>query len=129
TPEQEREVIDQAAALGFEYTTIDEGWERWDRPWDTVKELASYASERNVGVFVWKRSKEIDDPANNWQAMREFFDHAVAAGTAGLKIDFIDNESKAAIDFEIAALRLAAERKLMINFHGISKPTGEVRTY
>ncbi len=129
TPEQERETVDQAATLGFEYTTVDEGWEAWPEPWADLRRLTAYANGKNVGVFVWKRSKEIDDPRFGWRAMREFFDKAKDAGAAGLKIDFIDNESKAAIDFEIAALTLAAERRLMINFHGISKPTGESRAY
>jgi len=129
TPEQERAVVDQAAALGFEYTTVDEGWEAWPDAWNELKRLTEHAKERGVGVFAWKRSKEIDDPRDGWRVMREFFDRARGAGAVGLKIDFIDNESKAAIDFEIAALRLAAERRLMINFHGISKPTGESRTY
>ncbi|TLS49012.1 glycoside hydrolase family 97 protein [Paenibacillus antri] len=129
TPEQERETVDRAAALGFEYTTVDEGWEAWPEPWADLRRLTDYAKGKHVGVFVWKRSKEIDDPREGWRTMREFFDKAKDAGAVGLKIDFIDNESKAAIDFEIAALRLAAERRLMINFHGISKPTGESRTY
>jgi alpha-glucosidase len=41
----------------------------------------------------------------------------------------METEAKAAIDFEITALQLAAERKLMILFHGCQKPTGEARTY
>lgn len=129
TPEEELDYVDYAVRLGFEYTTVDEGWEKWDDPWGKLRELTAYAASRGVGVFVWKRSKEIDDPADGYKTMRDFFDAVRAAGVCGLKIDFIDNESKAAIDFETNALRLAAERKLMINFHGISKPTGESRTF
>ncbi|WJH37503.1 glycoside hydrolase family 97 catalytic domain-containing protein [Paenibacillus sp. CC-CFT747] len=129
TPEQEREMIDCADQLGFEYTTMDEGWEAWENPWEELQKLTAYAGSKDIGVFVWKRSGEINDPQDNWKAIRDFFDKARNAGAAGLKIDFIDNESKAAIDFEIAALEKAAERRLMINFHGISKPTGESRTY
>ncbi|WP_158289342.1 glycoside hydrolase family 97 protein [Paenibacillus flagellatus] len=129
TPEQEREYVDFAATLGFEYTTVDEGWEKWPDPWGDLRALAGYAASRGVGVFVWKRSKEVDDPADGYGKLRTFLDEVKAAGACGVKIDFIDNESKAAIDFEIGALRLAAERRLMVNFHGISKPTGESRTY
>jgi alpha-glucosidase len=129
TPDQEREMIDCAEELGFEYTTIDEGWELWQDPWEDLRQVTNYAADRSIGVFVWKRSKEIDSPANDWRNMRDFLDKARSSGAAGVKIDFIDCESKASIDFEINALQLAAERKLMINFHGISKPTGESRTY
>ncbi|MDF2925084.1 MAG: Retaining alpha-galactosidase precursor [Paenibacillaceae bacterium] len=128
-PEEEREFVDYAARLGFEYTILDEGWEAWEHKWETVGQLAGYARARGVGVFLWKRSKEINDPADNWGKLRSFMDQAREAGAAGLKIDFIDCESKACIDFETAALQQAARRRLMINFHGISKPTGESRTY
>ncbi|WP_181592950.1 glycoside hydrolase family 97 protein [Paenibacillus sp. YN15] len=129
TPEEERRMIDCAQELGFEYTTIDEGWERWDDPWGSLRELTAYAAERGIGVFVWKRSKEINHPADGWASIRSFFRKVKEAGCAGLKVDFIDCEDKASIDFEVNALRIAAELKLMINFHGISKPTGESRTY
>ncbi|GAA3413430.1 glycoside hydrolase family 97 catalytic domain-containing protein [Paenibacillus hodogayensis] len=129
TPSEEREYVDYAVRLGFEYTTVDEGWELWPDTWNELRELTCYAASRDIGVFVWKRSKEIDDPADGYKQMRDFFDAVREAGVTGLKIDFIDNETKVAIDFETNALRLAAERKLMINFHGISKPTGESRTY
>ncbi|MBD2847591.1 glycoside hydrolase family 97 catalytic domain-containing protein [Paenibacillus sp. IB182496] len=129
SPEEERTMIDYAHRLGFEYTTIDEGWERWPEPWATLERLATEAAALGVGIFVWKRSSELDDLTDDRRALREFLDRVRAAGAAGVKIDFIDRESKDAIDFEIAALRLAAERQLMINFHGISKPTGEARTY
>jgi alpha-glucosidase len=129
TPEEERHMIDCADELGFEYTTIDEGWERWDDPWGSLQELTAYAAERKVGVFVWKRSKEINDPAKGYSDMAGFFSKVKAAGCAGLKVDFIDCEDKVSIDFEVNALRIAAELKLMMNFHGISKPTGEYRTY
>jgi Glycoside hydrolase 97 len=58
-----------------------------------------------------------------------FLDHAVDAGLAGVKIDFINGESKEQIDFERRVLALGAERRLMIDFHGLQKPTGEERTF
>ncbi|SDC90631.1 alpha-glucosidase [Paenibacillus sp. UNCCL117] len=127
--EEEKAMIDHAEALGYEYTTVDEGWELWENKWAALKELTGYASSKGVGVFVWKRSKEMNDPAERYRAMREFMDHVKEAGAVGLKIDFIDCEDLVSIAFETAALRIAAERRLMVNFHGISKPTGESRTY
>ncbi|MCM3747005.1 glycoside hydrolase family 97 protein [Paenibacillus pasadenensis] len=129
TVEDEREMMGLAAELGFEYTTIDEGWELWPKPWQQLAELTEYGRNAGVGIFVWKRSKEIDDPGDDWRQLRQFLDRVSDAGVAGVKIDFIDNEAKTAIDFEIAALEQAAKRKLIVNFHGISKPTGECRTY
>jgi len=125
----EKHMIDRAAELGFEYTTIDEGWERWNNKWNTLKDICDYAKSKNVGVFVWKHSDQINPANEDYKVMRLFFDSVAVAGAKGLKIDFMNGETKALVDFDIRALQLAAERKLLINFHGCQKPSGEFRTY
>jgi alpha-glucosidase len=129
TPDQEREFVDYAVALGYEYTLVDDGWKRWATPWPSLKELADYGRVKHVGVFAWKDANEMMDPAEDYEALRSFLNHARDAGLAGVKIDFINGESKTKVDFERKALRLAAERRLMIDFHGIQKPTGEERSF
>lgn len=129
SPQEERAYVDHAVELGYEYTTVDEGWEKWPETWATLGDLCGYAREKKVGVIVWKHSKEIMNPSGNWKEMRAFFDKVKAAGAVGMKIDFMNSDGKTAIDFEIAALRLAAERKLLVNFHGCHKATGEARSY
>jgi alpha-glucosidase len=129
TPAQEMEFVDFAVALGYEYTLIDDGWESWAMPWRSMKDVATYARPKGVGVFAWKNSNEIDDPLGDYAAVRAFLDHAVEAGLSGVKIDFINGEAKKKIDFERRVLDLCAERRLMIDFHGLQKPTGEERTF
>jgi alpha-glucosidase len=129
TPKQEAEFVDFAAALGYEYTLVDDGWKEWATPWASMKGLAGYAHSKGVGVFAWKDSNEIDDPKADYADARAFLDRAAEGGLAGVKIDFINGESKAKIDFERRVLQLGAERKLMIDFHGLQKPTGEERTF
>jgi alpha-glucosidase len=129
TPTQEAEFVDFAAALGYEYTLVDDGWKTWETPWPSMKELVRYARSKNVGVFAWKDSNEISDPSGDFAKARDFLDHAVDAGLEGVKIDFINGESKKQIDFERRVLTLGAERRLMIDFHGLQKPTGEERTF
>jgi len=129
TPLQEKEFVDFAVALGYEYTLIDDGWESWATPWPSMKSVATYARSKGVGVFAWKNSNEIDDPSDQYAAVQAFLDHAVDAGLAGVKIDFINGESKKKIDFELRVLELCAERRLMVDFHGLQKPTGEERTF
>lgn len=129
SPAQEKEFVDFAAELGYEYTLVDDGWKTWPAPWPDMGRLTAYARTKNVGVFAWKDSSEIDDPANDYATLRDFLDHAAQAGLAGVKIDFINTESKVKIDFERQALQLAAMRRLMVDFHGIQKPTGEERTF
>jgi alpha-glucosidase len=129
TPSQEAEFVDFAAALGYEYTLVDDGWKTWETPWSSMKELVRYSRSKRVGVFAWKDSNEISDPTGDFAKARDFLDQAVDAGLAGVKIDFINGESKEQIDFERRVHTLGAERRLMIDFHGLQKPTGEERTF
>ena len=132
--------VDQAANFGFEYYLVDAGWEHtWQKPgrdkWALLGELTEYAAGKNVGIFVWKRWKTgktegiqmegLDDPASR----REFFRRCKEAGTAGIKIDYMDSESKEMVDFYTDVLKDAAAAQLMIDFHGANKATGESRPY
>lgn len=129
TPEEERRMIDDAAELGFEYSLVDDGWKEWPDAWDAISRLCEHGHERGVRVLVWKDYKEVADPTKNWARLRTFLDRAKAAGVAGVKLDFLNAESKDRVDFTVAACRLAAERRLLVIFHGVAKPTGEARTY
>jgi alpha-glucosidase len=129
TPAQEAEFVDLAAALGYEYTLVDDGWKTWATPWPSMKELVRYAQSKKIGVFAWKDSNEIENPAGDYADARDFLDRAADAGLAGVKLDFFNSESKKKVDFERRILRLGAERSLMIDFHGLQKPTGEERTF
>ena len=126
----EKYFVDMAEELKFEYTLIDAGWENvWDSKWERLKELCDYAKEKGVGVFVWKHSDELNFPENKYEKMALFLDSVKQAGAVGVKIDYMNGESKSLIDFDIQALTLCAERKLMLNFHGCQKPSGEFRRF
>lgn len=129
TPEQERAMIDDAAALGFEYTLIDDGWKAWPDAWSRIAALCAYGREHGVGVFIWKDCNDVSNPAGNYAALRGFLDSARVAGVAGVKLDFFNSETKGRIDFQRAVLRMTAERRLMVLLHGVQKPTGEARTF
>jgi len=132
--------IDQAAEFGFEYYLVDAGWgHTWKKPgkdkWDLLAELTSYAAGKGVAIHMWKRwktgrtegidMKGLDDPASR----RDFFRRCKKAGAVGIKIDYMDSESKDMVDFYTDVLKDAAQCELMIDFHGANKPTGESRTY
>lgn len=129
TPAEERAMVEAAAALGFEYTLVDDGWKDWPNAWDELRALVRYARERAVGVFIWKDYKDLASPADGWADLRRFLDETAAAGVVGVKLDFLNAETKDRVDFITVALRLAAERRLMVVFHGVAKPTGESRTF
>jgi alpha-glucosidase len=140
TLEKQKWWADKAAEMGMEYILVDAGWELMfgkdgrDK-WATLRELCDYAGKKNVRIWVWKRwaagrmegaaAIGLDKPG----ARRDFFEQCRKAGVAGVKIDFLDSESKDRIDFYTNTLKDAAEYKLMINFHGANKPTGESRTF
>jgi len=120
---------DMAAELGFEYILIDEGWEKWKDgskdKWALVKEVVDHAKRRKVDVWVWKRWIQIQEA----KVRDRFFARVKGVGVVGVKVDFMDSESKARIDFYTACLQDAARHQLMVNFHGANKPTGEPRTW
>lgn len=131
----QKQWTDKAQQLGFEYILVDEGWSRWkdgDRDkWDLMKELVDYAGRRNVGVWAWKAAPDRNNVPGIYdqETRREFLDNCREVGLVGVKIDFMDSEAKRVIDFYEETLREAAQRKIMVNFHGANKPTGEWRRY
>ncbi len=130
TPQEEMQFIDYAHELGYEFTIIDDGWEKkWPDKWNTVAGVVDYAKERDVEVFLWKHSIEIRNPSDDFSVMRAWLDSIAATGAAGIKVDFMNAETIEIITFENRLLREAAKRRLMVNFHGCSKPKGEARTF
>ena len=113
----------QASELGFEYQVIEGFWTGWTV--EQQKEYMDYARKLNIRVLLWKHSKDL------WDIVKrvEFFDHLQSVGAAGTKIDFFDHEAKEIEDLYLSCLKLAAERQLVIDFHGASKPTGEAKTW
>ena len=112
-----------AGELGFEYNLVEGFWERW--PASDLRELVEYSREHGVGIIVWYHSGRLHTP----EARREFFDRCSDAGVAGVKIDFFDNEAKEVVDLYQTLLKEAAEHRLIVDFHGANKPTGESRTW
>ena len=129
TVEGERAVIDLTAEMGYEYSTLDEGWEDLADKWATLREMADYAAEKGVGLFVWRHWEKLNDPAEDYLQMRSFMDSVAGCGVKGLKIDFMNGEGLRQVRFTTAVLENAARCRLLINFHGCQKPSGEIRTY
>src|SRR5690606_19577658 len=115
--------------LGFEYNLIDATWEDWPNKWQSLEQICKYGKENNVAAWVWKHSRGLNFPDEDYKVMQSFMDSLQHAGVSGIKVDFIDGESKSLIDFDEAVLRHAAKRKLMVNFHGIQTATGEIKRY
>jgi alpha-glucosidase len=112
-----------AGELGFEYNVVEGYWSRWSD--EEIKDLVREARQRGVGLWFWKHSKSLQTA----EAREEFFRRLQDLGVVGAKIDFFDHEHKEVIDLYQALLRDAARHRVMLNFHGANKPTGEARTW
>jgi alpha-glucosidase len=123
TLETMKEFSRLAGELGFEYNLIEGFWRQWEEK--DLRDFIEYSRQHNVGIWLWQHSREIHDPA----ARAAFFAHVQDVGAVGVKLDFFDHEAKEVMDLYRACLQGAAEHRLMVNFHGANKPTGESRTW
>ena len=120
--------VDFAAKNKLEYLMIDAGWsDNYDvkkvLPRVDVKEVISYAKSKNVGVFLWAVAVPLlNDLDKN-------LDFIKSLGAAGIKVDFFDRDDQEVAGWMEKIAKAAAERHLMIDFHGCGKPTGMQRTY
>jgi alpha-glucosidase len=120
--------IDFAAANHLEFLMIDAGWSNiFDlsrvNPKVDVQELIRYGKEKNVGLFLWCVATTLVKDLDKNMALLEQW------GAVGLKVDFIDRDDQLAIRWFEDIAAAAARHKLMVNFHGCSKPTGVERAY
>jgi alpha-glucosidase len=119
---------DFASANHIEYILLDEGWSD-DRdimkivPDIDLKEIISYAAQKNVGVWLWMGSYPLD------QKMEEAFTTYSKMGVKGFKIDFMDRDDQPIVNYYYRVAKTAAANHIMVDFHGAYKPTGLQRTY
>lgn len=113
---------DLAAYLGWEYVLIDEGWEGNFR----LEDFVPYAEERGVGVIVWYHNNKFQ---NSYTSCLTKFRQQANIGVKAVKIDFFDDDAQTVIKKYENLLRAAADAKLMVDFHGCTRPTGWERKY
>ena len=120
--------IDFASKYGIEYVVLDDGWsEAWDVtktvPEINMEELVAYGKKKNVDLILWV----------SWAPFREKLDEAFDLfskwGIKGIKMDFMNRDDQAMVDFYYIVARKAAEHKMLVDFHGAYKPTGWLRTF
>ena len=125
----QKEWIDAAKKLGFEYYLIDDGWRRWQAPgkdqWQCLKEVIDYGKSQDVASLVWVNSSEMRTDT----ARRAYLEKVAALGAAGIKIDFIPACTANITRWYEGTLKDTAELHLLCNFHGAVKPTGRRRTW
>lgn len=126
---EQHQWVDWTKDLGFEYYLVDEGWRNWrdngKDNWACLREVCDYAKTQGVKIWLWVNSNEVPDAARR----TNLFDHAVALGVVGVKIDFEPAADVQWVNWYDETLRDAAARHLMIDFHGANKLTGRERTW
>ena len=123
TLEEVKNFSQLAGQLGFEYQVVEGFWRRWSE--EQMREAVDFSRQHKVGLLFWKHSRDLRTPDDR----KQFFDLCQRVGVVGAKIDFFDHEAKEIIDLYQTLLREAAERKLIVDFHGANKPAGEARTW
>jgi alpha-glucosidase len=85
--------------------------------------IINHGNEKGVGVILWAGWHSI------MKQMDEVFPQYSKMGIKGFKIDFFDRDDQKAVESTYEIAKKAAENHLMVDFHGIYKPTGLQRTY
>jgi len=132
----QKKYIDYAADMKWQYCLIDANWDQ-TIGYDSVKILADYAKEKNVGLLLWYNS------AGDWNTVKftpkdKLLNHAnrikefarlQSMGIKGVKIDFFGGDGQSMIAYYQDILEDAADYHLLVNFHGATLPRGWQRTY
>jgi alpha-glucosidase len=120
--------IDFASQNHIPYIIMDEGWYKLGNmtervPDVDVKAIAEYGKQKNVGVILWCVWRTLDNQ------MKEAMDLFEQWGVKGIKVDFMDRDDQAVVNFYWRCAEAAAQHHLLVDYHGAHKPAGLQRTY
>lgn len=128
--------IDYAAEMNWPYCLIDADWDT-KIGYEKMKELADYATSKNVKINVWYNSSG-DWNSTPYHPKSKLLTHEDRIkeftilneiGVSGVKIDFFGGDGQSMIAYYHGILKDAAAHNLMVNFHGATLPRGWQRTY
>ena len=122
--------IDFAHKNRLPYILIDAGWYdlKSGDPTQPVKsldinKLVEYADKKGIGIFLWIQQSHLND---NIEGVAKF---CRENGIKGLKVDIINRDDQEMNAFLYRSADLMAKHKIMLVYHGCSKPGGLNRTY
>ena len=133
-PEVYKQYIDLSGDMGWQYVLLDEGWQpleydeygrkTYSGIMDWTEEVIEYGKQRGIGIIVWSTSWDLDT-----EQKRERLKEWANMGIKGIKVDFFNSETQQTLKLMDSITQESAELKLLVNFHGCVKPTGERRTW
>lgn len=133
---EQKEYIDFAADMGYEYVLIDALWDT-NIGYEKMEELARYAESKDVGIFLWYNSNGYwnDAPQGPKHKLHTVIERRKEmkwlqkTGIKGLKIDFVGSDKQQTMQLYEDILADANEYGLMIIFHGCTLPRGWERMF
>ena len=121
--------IDFASDFGLEYIILDEGWSESTTnllqsiPDIDIPGLIAYGKTKNVGVILWVLWKPLFENIDN------VLDQFTKWGASGIKVDFMQRADQQMVNIYELIAQKAADKKLLVDFHGAFKPSGQTRAY
>ncbi|MCK5776707.1 MAG: glycoside hydrolase family 97 catalytic domain-containing protein [Bacteroidales bacterium] len=121
--------IDFASEYGLDYIILDEGWSKsttdilhCQNDID-VEELVNYGNRFGVGVILWTLWKPLDENLD------DILDLYQSWGVKGIKVDFMQRADQYMVKYYERVAVAAAERQLLVDYHGAFKPAGLRKAY
>lgn len=144
--EMQLKYTDAAARLGFEYNIIDGGWQRFNEiidgkeygSLDLLKKIVDEGNKHNIGQIAWMgyinnelNPDSFEEKGNSCYSTKERIDACFEAGVKGVKVDFFRSESDmySGVNMYEYVLDYCAQKHLICDLHGSTKPTGLVAKY
>jgi alpha-glucosidase len=120
--------IDFCSTFGIKFFLVDAGWSNVDDMFKITQGIdmdiiARYSKEKNVGLIMWTLALTLD------RQMDSILPVFNKWGAKGFMTDFMDRDDQLTVDFYYRVAKTAAEKKLMVMFHGAYKPTGMERQF
>lgn len=134
--DDQKEFIDLAKNMGYEYTLIDANWDT-NIGYERIEDLSRYAMAKGVGIMLWYNSNGAENNAP--QTPINIMDNAIArkkemkwmkqCGIKGIKVDFFGGDKQETMRLYQDILSDANDYGLSVIFHGATIPRGWERMY
>ncbi len=120
--------VDFAADNGVEYVILDEGWSEALNIWKfsprvDVPKIIEYANGRGVGIILWMAWAQVVGEED------KVAEHFAKMGAKGFKVDFMDRGDAEVERFLWAFAEACRRNRMIIDYHGVHRPTGLRRAY
>lgn len=132
----QKEFVDVAAAMGFEYCLVDNWWDQQIGR-EKIAELSKYAQSKGVSLMLWYNSNGYanDAPQTPRNCMltsiqrEKEMSWLESIGVKGIKVDFFAGDKQQTLQLYEDILSDANRHGIQVVFHGCTVPRGWERMY